>query len=229
MSRQMREDLSEDPFHMKPGTIPNNMGMPPNQQFAAAAYQQQLMSNTAAMMNNTMGGAMYAANAAMMHNNGQMPMMNPQGQMGGLLNTNGMAQAPTAALPQSRFKPNFSNHSTPNNVRGGPQGYPAAGRGVQPYGMNPANGGGQYPGGQGHAYSGMPRPGGGGPMYGSQGMPGGGMGHPPPPPPPPSSSTSFRPQHMAPTRPLPGTGLPSKPPGSTMTQAPTSKLPPSRR
>ena len=201
MSKQMRDDISVDPFHF-PGAVPapvySNMGQ------NAASYQA--MANT--MQSANVAANMFAANPTAMMQGGGMgnpPMMARQN----LLNVSGMASAPIAQLPGgNRFNSNVSNHSTPNRApqmsfnpsRGPPQPGPVNGL---PYSnMGPQ---GQY-------------------QQGPPGRPGGPSGYGQPSFIPNNSRPSF----AAPVRQLPNSGMLPSRPGLTngaMHQAPTAAMP----
>jgi hypothetical protein len=123
MSRQIRDDLSEDPFHLKPGAVPPayNVIAAQNYQAMANNVQATAVANAAMYSAGAMMGGMI--NSAMMASQPQQPMMNN--------NNNGMIMAPSRPLPGSNRFDSSSNHSTPrpphsfNPPRGpGQQGLP---------------------------------------------------------------------------------------------------------
>jgi hypothetical protein len=205
MSKQMRDDISVDPFH--------TFGQPPP--MAAPAYppagqnvgSYQAMVNNIQVVNNAAVNNMFAANANAMMSAGGMgnpPMM----ARPNLLNVSGMASAPVAQMPGAGRFNNTSNHSTPNRApqmsfnppRGPPQNRPPNGL---PYGNMVQQG--QY-------------------QQGPSIRPGGPSGYGQPA----FAQNSARLPYAAPVRPLPGSGFLPPRPGlmnGSMHQAPTAPMP----
>jgi len=109
MSQQMRDDLSIDPFHIKPGMAPALYSVP------APSYGYQPMVNNVQLMPAGVGaGMMYGSNqasAAMQVGLNQGPRSAPQN----FINTNGMTSAPVSQMPGAHRFNNNSNRSTPNH------------------------------------------------------------------------------------------------------------------
>lgn len=207
MSQQMRDDMSIDPFHMKPG-----MALPVHP-VPAPGYGYPPMSNNVQPIHGGAGaGMMYAStqgSTAMQAGFNQGPRSAQQT----FINTNGMTSAPISQMPGTHRFANNSNRSTPNHIAQASFNPP---RGPMQPGLNtglPYGNAGPPP----QNYGGLPR---------SGALPGfSGQG--------PSQLLPV-PSYAAPVRPMPGgTFLPTRP---TMTNgangmytAPNAPMPGQRR